>query len=252
MKNKAFYFKSSGFRLSGTLETPKISNNHLVIFLHGLTNSSADCPLISEASKKLLRNGFSIFKFDYYGSGKSQGQFMNKTLKILYQNTLDALKYSNKNLGFKNIGLWGRSFGGILASTVCNNPHVFSSVIVSSTIKTNKTLKHCFKKNEPFSVPMKGTGTIKGKPLLPYQFYKETKWIDRLQKEHLTKSKNILVMQGTKDTTIGKTEHAKEIYNLVKGRKKIKLIKGADHSFKGYEEKVLKEAAGWLNKSLRK
>ncbi len=243
---KTFWFPSQGKKLYGVFEKPENSNSHLIILLHGLTNSMVDCPLINEASEALLKAGFPIFKFDYFGSGKSEGMFIDKTFKILYQNTVDALDYAKNKLKFKKIGLWGRSLGAIMASIVCDDPHIFSSVIISSATHTNTTFSYVFKKDEAFSMPMKGTGAIKGKPILRHKFYEETNWIDKLQEKHLSKSKNIIVIQGTEDKTIKDMNYAKEIYGFINGKKKLEYIKGANHAFSGLENKVVNMGVDWL------
>jgi esterase/lipase len=157
-------FKSGGHTLYGVFETPKKDNGIPILLLHGLTNSMRDCPLINEATTTLHKNGFPTFNFDYFGSGKSEGMYSDKTFSVLHQNTVDALDYVINKLKFNKIGLWGRSLGGILGSTISDDPHIFASVIISSTTHTNKTFKFCFNKGKPFSIPMKGTGAIKGKP----------------------------------------------------------------------------------------
>ena len=127
---KIIKFKSGGHTLFGVFETPKKNNGIPILLLHGLTNSMKDCPLINDASEALLKAGFPIFKFDYYGSGKSDGMYSDKLFSVLHQNTVDALDYVINKLKFKKIGLWGRSLGVILGSTVSDDPHVFASVII--------------------------------------------------------------------------------------------------------------------------
>ncbi len=251
MKKTVFWFNSNDRKLYGILEVPKSHNNHLVLVLHGLTNSMVDCPLIPEATTALHKAGFPTFKFDYYGSGKSEGKFKEKTFSVLYENTVDTLNYAINKLKFQKIGLWGRSLGAIMASTVCDDPHIFASVIISSTINTHKTFSFCFKNGQPYSIPMKGTGKIKGEPILPYQYFKETEWVDILQKIHLAKAKNIIIIQGTEDKTISDPNFAKEIYQLIKGKKKLIYIKGANHAYRGFQDVAVKKGVDWLMSFIR-
>jgi HKD family nuclease len=53
-------------------------------------------------------------------------------------------------------------------------------------------------------------------------------------------------MQGTEDKTIVNMDYAKEIYSLVKGRKKLEYIEGATHAYKGYEQFVVNKGIDWF------
>ena len=86
MKKKEFYFSSHGKKLYGVWEYPSKPRKPLILFLHGLTNSHTNCPLISETTELLHVKGFPTFRFDYYGSGNSQGMFRDKSWEILVQN----------------------------------------------------------------------------------------------------------------------------------------------------------------------
>lgn len=243
---KAVRFKSINTSLSGLFESPRKNNSTLIILLHGLTNSMTDCPLINEANKDFLEKGFATFRFDYYGSGKSPGLFKNKTFSILHQNTLDSLQFAQAHLGFNKIGLWGRSLGAILASTICDSRNVFATVLISSTIHTNESFASLFTKDKQYSLPFTGTGKIKGKPVLPYKYYQETGWIDKAQVDHLSKASNVLIIQGTRDKIIPNLDWAKEIYQITLKPKKLVYIKGADHAYHGYEKETITEGTKWF------
>ncbi len=239
-------FKSQDHTLYGIYEEPENPRSSLILLLHGLTNSHTDCPLIADATIELHKNRFSTFRFDYFGSGKSEGEFKDKTFAILHKNTIDALKFITEKVGYKRVGLWGRSLGAILGATLCDDTSIFASVFISFCIHTDESFARFFPKDKKFSLPIRGTGKIKGKPILPFKFYEETKWIDALQKEHLAKAKNILIMQGTQDKTVYDLDWAKEIYDLVREPKKLQYIEGADHAYKDYEKKVIKQGIKWF------
>ncbi|OGK37538.1 hypothetical protein A3F60_00205 [Candidatus Roizmanbacteria bacterium RIFCSPHIGHO2_12_FULL_39_8] len=246
MKQKDFYITSLGRKLYGLYEEPEENNSHLIFLLHGLTNSLTDCPLIEEATEALHKKGFPTFRFDYFGSDKSEGQFKDKTFKILQRNTIDALRFAIKKLGYKRIGIWGRSLGAILGATIADHKNIFALVLISFCVHTDESFSRFFQKGKPSSLPIQGTGKIKGIPILPYQFYAETPWIDALQKKHLSKAKNILIMQGTKDKTVYNMNWAKEIYKLTNEPKKLFFVPGADHAYKGYEQIVIKKGSEWF------
>lgn len=246
MKKTIIKFNSDGHTLFGVFEKPENNNGILILLLHGLTNSMKDCPLINEAAIVLHKKGFPTFRFDYFGSGKSEGEFKEKTFMILYRNTVDSFELLTKKLGYKKIGIWGRSLGAILGATICDDPHIFASVFISFTVHTHTSFSRFFDKNRSYSLPLKGTGKIKGETILPYQFYKDTSRIDQLQVKHLSKAKNVLIVQGTTDKTVYDHAWAKEIYRLVKEKKKLEYIEGADHAYKGYEQTVINKGVNWF------
>jgi esterase/lipase len=247
MKKTIIKFQSAGHTLYGVLEKPEKSRDSLILLLHGLTNSMKDCPLIEESAAALHTKGFPTFRFDYFGSGKSDGEFKNKTFSILYQNTVDSLNLVTQKLHFQKIGLWGRSLGAILGATICDDPHIFASVFISTTIHTHTSFSRLFPENQSCSLPIKGTGKMKGEAILSHKFYEETEWIDSLQKKHLALAKNIFIVQGTKDKTVYDHTWAQEIYRLVKGEKKLEYIEGADHAYKGFEKGVIDQGIRWFN-----
>jgi len=248
INRKEFWMKSAGKNLYCLFEKPDNSKGTLIILFHGLTNSHINCPLISESADLLHSKGFSTLRFDYYGSGKSDGEFRNKTWKIMVQNTRDVLKYAKTKLNYSKIGIWGRSLGAILGATICDDPSIVASVFLSMTIHTNISFSRFFPKEKLVSLPIKGTAIVKGEAILDKKFYEETIYIDKLQKKHLSKAKNILIMQGTKDKTVYDPTWAKEIYDIVSKSKKLIYIKGADHAYTNYEVNTIKEGLKWFYK----
>lgn len=243
-----FYIQSADKRIYCVFEKPAKPKDKIILLLHGLTNSLINCPLISESADSLHKKGFSTFRFDYFGSGKSEGEFIDKTWEIMVRNTDDALNYIKHKLGYAKIGIWGRSLGAILGATICDDTTIFASVFLSMTVHTNISFSAFFPKNQPYSLPIKGTAEVKGKPILAKHFYDKTNWIDKQQKEHLSKAKNILIMQGKIDKTVYNPTWAKEIYDLTNEPKKLIYIQGADHAYKGHENSAITEGMNWFCK----
>ena len=249
MKSSKISFSSQNSKLIGLIEEPVASDKPMIMLLHGLTNSMIDCPLINEATQTLHAKGFPTFRFDYFGSGQSPGKFSDKTFSILVKNTQDALEFITKRN--KRIGVWGRSLGAILGSIICDEPQVFATVLLSTTIRTEKSFSKLFENKTNFSLPIKGTGEIKGKPILPMKFYEETAWVDKEQKRHLSKAKNVLVIQGTEDKIIPHLSWAKEVYSTISKPKQLLFIKGANHAYKERELEAVSQAVMWFEEKYK-
>lgn len=248
IEKQEFFIQSSGKGIYCLFEKPERAKDKIILLLHGLTNSHINCPLISESTESLHLKGFPTFRFDYFGSGKSDGEFKDKTWEIMVQNTINSLEYAKTKLKYSKIGVWGRSLGAILGATICDDPFVFASVFLSMTVHTNISFSASFPKGQPFSSPIKGTAIVKGEPILEKGFYEKTTWIDKLQKQHLSKAKNILIMQGTEDKTVYNPTWAKEIYDLVNKPKKLIYIKGANHGYTGFENKAIENGINWFRR----
>lgn len=245
---KHFFFKSNNHKLHGVYERTSKSKI-TAILLHGLTNSYNSCPLINDANDFLIKNSISTFRFDYYGSGESDGRFSDKTVTELIENTKDAYKYAIQNLKAEKIIVWGRSFGAILAPVISFKPEIIASILISGTTHTHISMKNSFQ-NKNRSIPFKATGIIKGTPILPYSFYENTKYLDEVVTKKLTKVSNTLVIQGKQDKTVYDMNWAKEIYTLLKSPKKLIYLNGADHTYKGFENEVLSKSLNWITKCI--
>jgi len=204
LKRQEFFIQSADKRIYCLFEKPEKAKDKIILLLHGLTNNHINCPLISESTAALHEKGFPTFRFDYFGSGKSEGEFIDKTWEIMIQNTEDALKYIKTELKYSKIGIWGRSLGAILGATICDDPAIFACVFLSMTVHTHISFSASFPEKQRHSLPIKGTAIVKGKPILTRRFYDKTSWIDQLQKVHLSKAKNILIMQGTTESLFEK------------------------------------------------
>ncbi len=241
---KELHFKSNKHKLFGIYQ-PANCNGIIALLLHGLTNSHNTCPLINEANDMFIQNGISTFRFDYFGSGKSEGFFVDKTIEEMIINTKDAYRYAVNNLRAKKIIVWGRSFGAIFTPLISIHKHVIASVLISSTTHTHISMRECFSANQ-ISKPFKATGLIKGEPILPYSFYLETAHLDSIVEKGLRKTKNLLVIQGTNDKTVYDMSWADEIYQLALEPKKLIYMKEADHTYRGFEKQILDVSLDWI------
>jgi len=74
-------------------------------------------------SRFLCDAGYDVVRFDYYGTGFSQGRYTDVTLERTRQNLDDALEYCRNN-GAERIDLIGVRFGGYLALRSLENESV--------------------------------------------------------------------------------------------------------------------------------
>ena len=110
MEKKVTFASSKGSKLVGII-SDEDSSKPIVIFAHGL-GSSKESDKYADFQNNLSKHNISVFKFDFYGHGESEGDFSDVTITEGTDDILCAIKLL-KMKGFIKIGLVGTSFGGI-------------------------------------------------------------------------------------------------------------------------------------------
>lgn len=106
-------FISEGHQLIGILHTG--DSKKLVILCHGFTgNKIENKKLFVEAARIFADGGFDALRFDFYGSGDSEGDFADTTLSHNIANLKDAMKWG-KERGYEKLAVLGISMGGATA-----------------------------------------------------------------------------------------------------------------------------------------
>ena len=259
MRTKKVNFQSARFKLAGEINLPNNFQGKLptVILFHGLTNSRKDCPLIDTVSKALVKNGIIAFRFDFFGSGESQGEMREKRFDILEQNAKDAITFISDQ-PFVNrfrLGLWGRSFGGTFASLIPPNKNIKARVIASPGTIIEKTImdkwKRLKKKErelQKIGKKLAGTGKYKGAYELDVGWFTSLRGVDKRITDNLKKIKTVLVLGTANDEKVTLNDICTAA-NLVKEPKKI-VIYNTGHDYSGYESEAVKETINWFRKYL--
>ncbi len=101
----------------------------IVIFCHGYRSSSiGPNRFFVKAARKLANNGISSLRFDQFGSGNSEGDFMDSSFNDWIK-TAETLVKDYLGKGYL-VALWGQSMGGSTALKVAaDNPKI--SAVVS-------------------------------------------------------------------------------------------------------------------------
>ena len=234
--NKKVTFKHTlGINLCGIIDDPLESfDNPIIIIAHGFTSSKN-----SSSYKKILENlskaKISTFRIDLFGHGESGGDFSDITISKGKDSVLSAINYL-KSLGYKNIGLFGSSFGGI------------SSIMAASESKDI----FCLSLKSPVTNWL-DISTVKKEGLLErwkkdgYRIYNEGSFESKLKFDIVEDAKkniafdvasNILVptliVHGDKDEIVsyeGSVELARLMLNA-----KLHTVKEANHNYSSSTE----------------
>ncbi len=116
-------FSVGGQRVYGMLHRPAgDAPTHgwpSVILLHGFTGSrTSDHRLFPLLSRHLAARGIASLRFDFRGSGESQGDFSEMTVTREVEDTLAAFEYVRRQPGLdpQRVMLLGFSMGGLVAA----------------------------------------------------------------------------------------------------------------------------------------
>lgn len=125
---------NEGQKIFAVLHLPlQRSNIPAVVMCHGLGgHKSGRNRLYVRLAKQLAANGIASLRFDFRGSGDSEGDFTESTVEGFVSDALKALEYvsNHPKIDPKRIGLMGRSFGGTIAVLAASRfPQVKSLVL---------------------------------------------------------------------------------------------------------------------------
>jgi pimeloyl-ACP methyl ester carboxylesterase len=134
---------SDSVSLSGTLTTPVDSDGHLLLILvspplhhdRDLTGRKKTDKMFLALAEGFARKGFSVFRFDNRGIGKSTGNNDSATLYTHARDVEGIVRFfkGSRNLRWKRIGLVGISEGGSSSLVVAAHCVDVSFLVLLST-----------------------------------------------------------------------------------------------------------------------
>lgn len=121
MRIEPFVLGEKGERIFGIVEKPDTGTNFpVVIMLHGFTGEHISSFFkLPRVSRKLSKSGIATVRFDFCGSGNSDGDFKDMTPTSEAADALRVVKMVKDSDWFDgSLGLLGYSLGGVITSMV--------------------------------------------------------------------------------------------------------------------------------------
>ena len=231
---------SQGNLLGGMMHIPEgiSSSVPFVILFHGFQDDRNEINFVhTELSRRLCQAGIGSVRFDFLGSGESDGTFSDITVSKEIQNGIDILDYV-LGLDFvdkRRVALHGLSLGGCVASMVAGlrKEDVRALSLWCPALDLVYNLQ---KKNlcgmDVSDIEEKGYADVEGLTL-SLDFYKDCLSLDPYQvASQYTGPVNLV--HGDQDITASPqvSYHLKEIYQ---DRAQLTIVKGAEHRFLSME-----------------
>ncbi|MCB2360788.1 alpha/beta hydrolase [Clostridium estertheticum] len=254
---KVVEIDSENLRLRGMLHIPENINNKvpIVIIFHGFCGDKMGPHFIFVKLSRLLeRAGIACIRFDFAGSGESDGDFIDMTMDTELKDANNILNYV-KTLDFvdnNRIGIVGLSMGGAIASmlagerksdieTICLwAPAGNMGEIILDKHYIGANFEE-FRKNGYFDVE----GLLVGR-----KFVDNVKDI-KIYEKAAEYDKKSLIIHGDKDDVVSLSASQKYIY-FWGDSSLLKVINGANHTFdkREWEEQVIDNTIEFIEKQL--
>lgn len=256
---KAIELVSQGLTLRGMLHMPDNASGKVpaAIIFHGFTGNKMEPHFIFvKLSRMLEKKGIASVRFDFGGSGESDGDFIDMTLSGEIRDAHNILDYVKKLDGVDpdRIGIVGLSMGGAVASVLAGER--------KDEIKTlclwapAGTMGELIKKqidelgHEMFNKIRRAGYMERGGFRVGIGFYEDVVKLDIFGKAKEF-DKDVLIIHGEKDQTVPVVVSEKylEYYG---DRATLKIIKDADHTFNNsaWEKEAINLTADYLEKEL--
>jgi uncharacterized protein len=238
--------------LSGFLHSPKKQRCTCGIILSHCFTCSKHVGVIRKLCDFLAEHGFLVLRYDFAGSGESQGKFEDQTYSNDIEDFHAGVDFLKKQ-GAKTIGALGHSIGSAITILGGSKSKSVSCLVTMGGDSSTQGIEKVFPKSVLQEIKKKGKceHTIFGKKItMTKEFFEDAR--SHSLAETLKKSKKpILIIHGDKDKIIN-IDNARKLYFFANEPKDIKIIKGGDHMFTKRLEVSLTLAKNWFEKWMKK
>ncbi|GAB4407599.1 MAG: alpha/beta fold hydrolase [Anaerolineales bacterium] len=247
-------FQNQGQNLYGMLHLPQGPGPHpAVALLHGFTGHRSESHFIfTKQARHLARHGIAALRFDFRGSGESEGDFADMTIEGEISDAAAALDWlsAQPEIDKARLGVLGLSLGGLVAACLAGrDPRVRALVLWAAPANLAEVLTKGAETAPRPPVPQP-KGLDIGGLVVGHEFIRQVMTVRPLDEiRHFTGP--TLVVQGTADQSVPPKD-AHEYMNALTGPKSLLLVNGADHTFSSvaWEEEVMTASTNWFAQHL--
>lgn len=236
--------------LKGVLHYPAGSTfSAAAILCHGMESSKESEKLVA-LGRALAQKGVLALRFDFACAGESNGKFE----EITYSGEVLDLKAAFNHIRqypARNIGILGSSMGGTVALLfAAEEPRVANLVTIAAPFHPEKITDKLLTREEVENWRRLGHILYHGRRI-NVSLLDDLKQID-VPGAAKKISCPVLILHGDADETVP-VEEAEELYAQLRGPKKIRILKGADHrlSDPNLLATALEETLAWMTRHLQ-
>lgn len=246
-------------KIFGVIHRPLSSQETpAIVMCHGLAgNKIGRYRSYVHSASELAKKGFTVLRFDFRGSGDSEGESHDMTITSAVNDTLSALNFLREDprVDSDRIGLFGRSFGGAIA-LIAASKFPAKSIALWAPIFHAKEWEDKWNYVQTLNLPSEELEELKrvNGQLLGTQFWSELFAMDIANTLRHLEEKPLLHIHGEKDTIVPLHHAAKyrEIRNDASALTQFLLLATADHDFTSAKNQkiAIEETVAWFEKTL--
>ncbi|MEK3888009.1 alpha/beta hydrolase family protein [Bacillus sp. FSL K6-3431] len=232
---RAVSITHKGLELRGMEHIPTGEKLPAVILFHGFTGTKLEPHrLFLKISRELETKGIASFRFDFLGSGESDGDFEDMTVTRELNEAESIFKYvkSHPQIDENKIIILGLSMGGLVASLLAGklDNEIKRLILMAPAGTMGKTLEPSI-----HSVPFIASHNAYdyGGNLVGKAFLEDVKTIDVWQQAAKYKGK-VLLIHGTEDPTVSFNVSKLYIEQCYGKQARLHPIEGGDHTFSSF------------------
>lgn len=249
MDEQLLWILSRGKRMAGVLHLPDGRGRApAVLMCHGFTGHKAESHrLFVHTARRLMQQGFAVLRFDFLGSGDSEGLFEEMTIRGEVEDALNALSFLREQprVDASRIALLGFSLGGCVAVLSLPRAGMVKTLVLWAPVSNPMRWM------PPTGVPDKPQN--RGGFLVGVNFYRELPDLKPLESARGYKG-SVLVLHGSADQSVLPDEgRAYERAFNHAAKFEFRLIEGADHTFTQpeHEQQLIAQTLEWLQVQLK-
>ncbi|MBS7611118.1 alpha/beta fold hydrolase [Candidatus Bathyarchaeota archaeon] len=256
---KPVVFKNKSQELVGILHIPDNlkpeEKTPGIVMFHGFTGNKTEAHrLFVQVARSLCKSSFTVFRFDFRGSGDSDGEFEDMTLPGELDDAEAALTFliRQKNVDEGRIGVIGLSMGGRVATILASkDERVKFAIFYSAALGPlrDRFLTHMDKEKLEKLNSGEAIEVSEGW-YLRKSFFDTVDYVIPFKVMGKIKIP-MLIIHGDRDLLIP-LEEAEKGYEIIKSlndKNELYVIKGGDHTFskKEYTLEVISKTLSWLS-----
>lgn len=216
-----------GGMLAGRLDEPEGTPKAYILFAHCFT-CTKDVFGASRIAKKLVDEGFAVFRFDFTGLGASEGDFSNTNFTSNVEDLKKAATYLEDNYEAPKI-MVGHSLGGTATLVAASQLDHVNAVVTLGSPADAAHVAHHFKDHKD-QILKEGEAEV---CLVGRPFVIKKQFLEDIEAQHMefvigNLKRPLLVMHAPTDQTVG-IDNAAQIYGWAKHPKSFISLDNADH-----------------------
>lgn len=258
---QAITFQVDGKNLMGVWHTPgregspaQGSSFPAVLFLHGFTGTKVEPHRIFvKMARELAKSGIASLRFDFRGSGDSEGELQEMTILTEVADAHAALNFAFSQKGVNGrMGVIALSLGAVVAASLSKHPRIDSLVLWAPSLYPYKKFLAMATQKDHTSLKQRGIidhyANIIGKP-----FIEHLATVNPLQDLEQYNGP-VLILHGTNDEDVPLAEGKEYATFLSRRGNEVSFVPvdGSSHTFDSYEweSKVVAITKEWLRHTL--